>query len=116
MVNIKDIMVSNRLETSNGTIYRVSFYDNVLRDDFEERQIVLEAVVCENKDGGFIIIDDNGYEEIEIYESVCEANNSEYIVHYYDLEKKDLCKSEVVGLKSILAINDCNNIIDVIKK
>lgn len=116
MVNISDIMVSNRLETSNGLIYRVSFYDNITVDDFVERKLVLEAVVCENSDGGFVIVDDNGYDETEIYESICEANKTEYTVHYYDLQNKDLNKKDVVGLKSILKLNDCNNIIDVIKK
>ena len=115
MVSVADIMVENKIQTKDGVICRVSFYDNVIVDDFENRELVLDAVVCENSDGDFSIISNNGYDEKEIYESVCKANKTKYMLHYYDIDKQNLMKKEVVGLKAILDVNRCNNVIDAIK-
>lgn len=115
MINVSDIMISNRVETTNGDIYKISFFEKIIVDDFECRCTLLEALICQKAKNEFDILENNGYSEDEIMKHVLEANKTKYTVHYYDVDSKDLKKEEVTGLKNIAKLNQRNNVIDIIK-
>lgn len=116
MIKVSDIMVSNKVKTTTGDVFKITFFENLIIDDFECRHVVLEALVCQKSKNEFDILEDNGYSRDEIMKYVLEANKTKYIVHYYDLGSDDLKKEEVSGLKNILDLTVCNNIIDIRKE
>lgn len=115
MVNVSDIMISNKVKTTKGDIFNISFFENVIVDDFECRVTNLSALVCQKSKDEFDILEDNGHSRKEINNHIIEANKTKYIVHYYDLDSKDLKKQEITGLKNIVKLSDMNNIIDIVK-
>lgn len=115
MINVSDIMISNKVKTTTGNVYKISFFEKIIVDDFECRHTLLEALICQKTKDEFDILEDNGHSEDEIRKHVLEANKTKYIVHYYDVDSKDLKKEEITGLKNIVNLNECNNIIDIIK-
>lgn len=115
MINVSDIMISNKIESATGNIFKISFFENLIVDDFELKHTVLEAVVCQRSENEFVILEDNGYSKDDINQYISKANITKYNVHYYDLDSKDLIKEEICGLKNILKINKSNNIIDIVE-
>lgn len=56
-LSIKDIMVSDKMITSSGVLYKVTFFNKSIVDDFEERKIILEVIVNESEDGVLSLVD-----------------------------------------------------------
>lgn len=115
MVKVSDIMISNNVKSTKGDIYKITFFDKIIVDDFECRHVILEALVCQKSKEDFDILEDNGYSKEDIKQHILEANKTKYTVHYYDIYNNDLKREEITGLKNIVNINQCNNIIDIFK-
>lgn len=113
-INIKDIMVSDKVENFNEIVFKVAFLNKIIVDDFELRETSLEVVVKEDKKGSISLIDDfDEKEEADILELLKLVNNSKYEVYYFDAEKNNFYKEKVVGFKSILNLNNFNNVISI---
>lgn len=114
-LSIKDIMVSDKMITPSGILYKVTFYNKSIVNDFEERSVSLEVVVNENEDGVLSLVDKFSNDIASNIMCVLnEANKLEYEVHYFDGIKKNFYKERVVGFKNILNLNTSNNVVDVI--
>lgn len=113
-LDIKEIMVSDKMVTSSGILYKVTFYNKSIVNDFEEKSVALEVVVSENKDGILSLVDEFSDDTAsEIIKTLKDVNKSEYEVHYFDGDKKNFYKERVIGLKNILNLNTSNNIVDI---
>lgn len=112
-INIKDIYVSNKIDKQNGVMYDISFFDKVYVNDFEERKNILNVTVLQGNDNNFEIISFDNFSKDEVLCAIKLANKSTYIVRHYDIYKKDIVKEDIVGLRTILNLNQSNNIIDI---
>lgn len=113
-LNIKDIMVSDKMTTPSGVLYKVTFYNKNIVNDFEERSVALEVVVNESENGDLSLVDAFSDDRMtKIIETLEQANKSEYEVHYFDGIKKNFYKERIVGFKNISNLNTSNNVVDV---
>lgn len=113
-LNIKDIMVSDKMTTPSGVLYKVTFYNKNIVNDFEERSVALEVVVNESENGDLSLVDAFSDDRMtKIIETLKQANKSEYEVHYFNGVKENFYKEKIIGLKNILNLNISNNVLDV---
>ena len=113
-LNIKDIMVSDKMTTPSGVLYKVTFYDKNIVNDFEERSVALEVFVNESENGDLSLVDAFSDDRMtKIIETLKQANKSEYEVHYFNGVKENFYKEKIIGLKNILNLNISNNVLDV---
>ena len=114
-LDIKEIMVSDKMVMPSGILYKVTFYNKSIVNDFEEKNVTLEVVVSENEDGILSLVDEFDDEMVsKVMKALEDINKSEYEVHYFDGDKKNFYKERVIGLKNILNLNTSNNIVDII--
>lgn len=111
-ISIKDIYVSNKMETHDSVTYEVKFYDKVFVNDFEKRKVILTAIIKQQNDN-FEVIDCDNYSKEEVLQAIELANKSTYTIRHYDVYKKDIIKEDILGLRAILNLNHSNNIIDI---
>lgn len=113
-LDIKEIMVSDKMVMPSGILYKVTFYNKIIVNDFEEKNVTLEVVVSENEDGILSLVDEFDDEMVsKVMKALEDINKSEYEVHYFDGDKKNFYKERVIGLKNILNLNTSNNIVDI---